>query len=272
MVSHSAAEILEISLTLETHLKMGKKELALRAEIITCCLKMNEIGINQGTSGNISARWKDGFLITPSGVPYEQLKPADVVFMDFDGKHKKSQKPSSEWRFHLDILKHRDDVQAVVHTHSMYATALAIKGMDIPAVHYMVAAAGGPTVRCASYATFGTQELSDNAIKALEGRSACLLANHGVIATGASLYKALWLAKEVEVLAQQYFITFQIGGPNILSDDEIQRVIDKMSGYGPQPKEAKAAKKAAPARRNTAAAAAKPGRRAAKRTSRKSAA
>lgn len=216
---------------------MAKKEKALRKEIIKCALKMNEIGINQGTSGNISARWKEGFLITPSGVPYEQLEPDDIVFMDMDGNHDEDKRPSSEWRFHLDIHKHREDVQAVVHTHSIYATSISIKGWDIPAVHYMVAAAGGTSIRCAPYATFGTEELSQNALAALEGRSACLLSNHGVIATGSSLYKALWLAKEVEVLAQQYFITVQLGGPILLTDEEIHRVIDKMKGYGARPKE-----------------------------------
>ncbi len=216
---------------------MGKKELVLREEIIATCLRMGEIGINQGTSGNVSARWKKGFLITPSGTPYEQLDPEDIVFMDLDGNHDEDKKPSSEWRFHLDIHRRRDDVQAIVHTHSMYATAIAIKGVDIPAVHYMIAAAGGPTIRCAPYATFGTQELSDNALQALEGRAACLLANHGVIATGPSLYKALWLAKEVEVLAQQYFLTMQMGGGNLLSDEEISHVVEKFKGYGARPKQ-----------------------------------
>ena len=219
---------------------MATKELAVRQEIIDCCLKMNAIGINQGTSGNISARWKKGILITPSGVPYEQLEPDDIVFMDMKGKHDQSQVPSSEWRFHLAIQKHRKDVNAVVHTHSMYATAIAIKGWDIPAVHYMVAAAGGPSIRCAPYATFGTEELSVNALTALEGRAACLLGNHGVIATGTSLYKALWLAKEVEVLAQQYYLAMQMGGPNLLSDEEIERVVEKFKGYGARPKQAAA--------------------------------
>lgn len=219
---------------------MGKKELALRQEIIASCLRMAELGINQGTSGNISARWKNGFLITPSGTPYEQLEPEDIVFMDLAGNHDKGKKPSSEWRFHLDIHKNREDVQAIVHTHSMYATSVAIKGLDIPAIHYMIAAAGGPTIRCAPYATFGTQELSANALQALEGRSACLLANHGVIATGPTLFKALWLANEVEVLAHQYFLTMQMGGGNLLSDEEIARVLEKMKGYGARPKQAAA--------------------------------
>ena len=215
---------------------MATKELAAREEIIACCLKMNALGINQGTSGNISMRWKKGMLITPSGVPYEQLEPDDIVFMDMKGKHDRTQMPSSEWRFHLAIQQNRKDVNAVVHTHSVYATSIAIKGLDIPAVHYMVAAAGGPTIRCSPYATFGTEELSIYALQALEGRTACLLGNHGVIATGVSLFKALWLAKEVEVLAQQFFLTMQMGGPKLLSDEEIERVVEKFKGYGARPK------------------------------------
>ena len=217
---------------------MDKQELALRQELIDTCLRMNALGINQGTSGNVSARWGEGILITPSGVPYEQLEPIDIVPMDFNGHYPADQKPSSEWRFHLAIVRDRPDVNAVVHTHSTYASVLAIKGMDIPAVHYMIAAAGGPTIRCAPYATFGTEELSNHALAALEGRSACLLGNHGVIATGANLYKALWLANEVEVLARQYVLSLQIGGPNLLSDDEIERVVEKFKSYGARPKSA----------------------------------
>jgi L-fuculose-phosphate aldolase len=217
---------------------MVKKEKVLRQDIIAACLRMNEIGINQGTSGNISARWNDGMLITPSGMPYEEMRPADIVSMDMKGKHDPAQRPSSEWRFHLEILKARGDDQAVVHTHSLYATAISIKGWDIPAVHYMIAAAGGATIRCAPYATFGTKALANNAVQALKGRSACLLGNHGVIATGPSVYKALWLAKEVEVLAQQYFLTMQLGGPSLLSDDEIARVKEKFKSYGARPKNA----------------------------------
>lgn len=211
---------------------MVSKELALRQEIIAACLRMNELGINQGSSGNISARWRDGILITPSGVPYERLAADELVFMGLDGRHDQGQKPSSEWRFHLAIQKNRSEVNAVVHTHSMYATAVAITGLDIPAVHYMIAAAGGPSIRCAPYATFGSEALSEHALQALEGRAACLLANHGVIATGPDLYRALWLANEVEVLAQQYFLVTQLGGARLLSDEEIARVAEKFKSYG----------------------------------------
>jgi L-fuculose-phosphate aldolase len=184
----------------------------------------------------VSVRWKKGLLITPSGIPYEQLKRGDMVYMGLDGKFPKDRMPSSEWRIHRDIYRHRENVGAVVHTHSLYATAIAIKGLEIPAVHYMIAAAGGPSIRCAAYATYGTEALSDNALEALEGRTACLLANHGVIATGPNLYKALWLAKEVETLAQQYFLTLQMGGPNLLSAEEITRVMERFKTYGARPK------------------------------------
>jgi L-fuculose-phosphate aldolase len=211
---------------------MSDNELALREEIITTCLRMNALGINQGTSGNVSVRWRQGLLVTPSGTPYERLEPEDIVYLDQHGNHAQHQTPSSEWRFHRDIYRHRAEVAAVVHTHSMYATAIAIKGLDIPALHYMIAAAGGPTIRCAPYATFGTQALSDNALAALEDRKACLLGNHGVIATGTTLYQALWLAREVETLAQQYWLTLQLGGANILSDEEVARVVEKFKSYG----------------------------------------
>lgn len=211
-------------------------ETEIRQSIIDHCLKMNSVGLNQGTAGNISVRHGDGLLISPSGVPYEELKPADMVFLNMDGSYQGDFKPSSEWRFHRDIIKSRPEVNAVVHAHPIYSTALAIRGMEIPALHYMIAAAGGNTIRCAEYATFGTEELSRNALKALEGRSACLLANHGSIAAGPSLAKAMWLAVEVETLARQYVISLQLGGPNLLDGDEIDRVIEKFKGYGYRPK------------------------------------
>jgi L-fuculose-phosphate aldolase len=200
--------------------------------IIDACLRMNALGINQGTSGNISLRHGKGMLITPTSVPYEAMKPAQIVFMDFDGKVAPKQKPSSEWRFHLDILKARPEVNAVVHAHPPYATTLAIMGREIPAVHYMVAVAGGDTIRCAPYATFGTEELSRHAVKALEERLACLLAHHGMIAVGPSLERAMWLAVEVETLARQYHGCLQIGTPPLLSKAEIEKVRARMKGYG----------------------------------------
>ena len=209
---------------------------ALRQEIIANGLKMNSSGLNQGTSGNLSVRHGDGLLITPSGVPYEELAPRDIVFMKMDGSWQHHYRPSSEWRFHLDILKAKPEVNAVVHAHPIYCTALAIRRMEIPALHYMIGIGGGNSIRCADYATYGTPELSRNALKALEGRTTCLLANHGLIATGPSLAKAMWLAIEVEALAKQYVLTLQLGGPVCLPDDEIERVIEKFKDYGPRPK------------------------------------
>lgn len=215
---------------------MEDAEYALRKEIIAACLEMDRKGINQGTSGNISVRWKKGLLITPSGLAYDTMAPEDIIFLAMDGTPTGPHKPSSEWRFHRDILKARKDVNAVVHAHPAYCTALAINGREIPAVHYMIAAMGGPTVRCAPYATYGTEELSKHAVRALKGRMACLLANHGMIACGPTLPKGLWLACELETLARQYVLSLQVGDPQILSDAEIARVVEKFKSYGPRPK------------------------------------
>jgi L-fuculose-phosphate aldolase len=216
---------------------------------------MNALGINQGTSGNISARYGAAMLITPSGVPYDEMKPGDIARMPIGGKYGSwtgPMQPSSEWRFHLDIMRARPEVGAVVHTHSTYATVLAICGREIPAIHYMIAAAGGPTIRVAPYATYGTKELSDNALRALEGRACCLLANHGMIATGPNLKRALWLAVELETLAKQYYLSLQIGGARTLSDAEIAHVVEKFRGYGPRPKPERRAAAAVTKRRRRA--------------------
>ena len=237
---------------------MNKEELDLRKGIIAACRAMNVLGVNQGTSGNISARYKDVMLITPSGVPYEDLKSADIATMPIKGEYGSWSgplNPSSEWRFHLDIMRSRPEVGSVVHTHSTYATTLAICGKEIPAIHYMVAAAGGPNIRVAPYATYGTEDLSELALKALEGRTCCLLRNHGVIATGASVGRALWLAVEIETLARQYYLSLAIGGAQILPDDEIARVVEKFKNYGPKSKPTalkKAAAKSKPAAKKTA--------------------
>lgn len=218
---------------------MKKEELDLRKGIIEACRSMNALGINQGTSGNISARHGDAMLITPTGVPYDQLKPADIAAMTLTGEYGDwagPLQPSSEWRFHLDIMRSRPEVGSVVHTHSTYATTLAICGKEIPAIHYMVAASGGPTIRVAPYSTYGTPDLSAQALDALKDRTCCLLRNHGVIATGANVKKALWLAVEVETLARQYYLSLAIGGAQILSDGEIAHVIEKFKSYGPRQK------------------------------------
>jgi len=219
---------------------MTLSDLEARQAIIDACIEMNAVGINQGTSGNISLRHGDGMLISPTSTPYDTLEPEDIVFMGWDGEVDGRLPPSSEWRFHLDIMKARPEVNAVVHAHPTYCTTIAIMGRNIPAVHYMVAVAGGSDIRCAPYATFGTAELSAHAVEALRDRKACLLAQHGMIAVGSSLSQAMWLAVEVETLARQYHGALQIGEPPILSEEEIENVIKRMASYGLRDKEAAA--------------------------------
>lgn len=210
-------------------------QLQLRKQIIAIALEMNAVGINRGTSGNVSARSESGFLITPSGLRYQDTKPADLVFVDADGKAHGKRLPSSEWRFHHDIYRSRGDAGAVVHTHSSFATTLACLGKGVPAFHYMIAVAGGDNIRCAPYATFGSQQLSTNALAALKNRNACLLANHGMITIGATLEKALALAVEVEALCEQYWRALQIGKPKIIPAREMRVVLKKFANYGQTP-------------------------------------
>lgn len=209
----------------------------LREKMVDICRRMNSTGINQGTAGNLSVRTSSGFLITPSSLPYDIMTPEDLVEMDFDGSYL-GRRPSSEWRFHRDILKNRSDINVVLHCHSLYATTLACHHKTIPAFHYMVGVAGGTTVRCADYATFGTQALSDHALKALDGRLACLLGQHGQISLGKDLEQALWLAIEVETLSRMYVQVLTLGEPPILSDGEMVRVLGQMKrmsyGLGPE--------------------------------------
>jgi L-fuculose-phosphate aldolase len=207
-------------------------EPSLRAEIIATARAMTIRGLNRGTSGNVSARVAAGFLVTPSGMACETMQADDVVAMSAEGTARGPRAPSSEWRFHRDIYAARADVHAIVHAHSAFATTLACLGTDIPAFHYMIAVAGGTDIRCAPYATFGTQQLSDHALRALEGRKACLLANHGMIAVGANLAGAFGLAVEVEALAEQYWLALQIAKPNVLSDAEMAVVLEKFRTYG----------------------------------------
>ncbi|MCY3829868.1 MAG: class II aldolase/adducin family protein [Rhodospirillaceae bacterium] len=213
----------------------GLRHLKLRKAVIEAARQLEPLGINRGTSGNVSVRAGEGLLITPTGVPYETLTPARVVWMDPDGRYDGDWLPSSEWRFHCDILRNRPDLNAVVHTHAVHATALACHGRGIPAFHYMVAAAGGRDIRCAPYATFGTAELSANALRALEGRRACLLAHHGLIACGHTLEAALALAVEVETLAATYLKALEIGEPAALDAVEMQRILGKFATYGQNP-------------------------------------
>lgn len=208
-------------------------ELDLRREIIAHCLRMNAAGINQGVSGNISVRFGDRMLITPTSVPYDRLLPEDIASMSLagnDGAFEGPKPPSSEWRFHLDIMRSRPEVGAIVHTHPTYCTSLAIARRSIPACHYMIAIFGGDDVRCADYATYGTEQLSANVLKALEDRSACLLANHGAIATGYDLANAFWRAVELETIARQYFNALLIGGPVLLTAEEMKDTFAKGLG------------------------------------------
>lgn len=197
---------------------------------------MNALGINRGTSGNVSVRCGDGFLITPSALPYEDMQPADIVAMSGDGVPQAGARvPSTEWRFHCDIYRTRADAAAIVHTHAPFATTLACLDRGIPAFHYMVARCGGHDVRCAPYATFGSQALSDHALAALRERKACLLAHHGAIALGDSLRSALRLAVELETLAEMYWRAIQVAEPRVLDAPEMDRVAARFSDYGRDP-------------------------------------
>lgn len=210
-----------------------------RQSIIDHCRKMNALGINQGTSGNISARYEDRMLITPSAAPYDEMTPDMIASLPLEGEYgvwDGPRKPSTEWRFHLDIMRSRPEVHAVIHTHAIYSTILAIAHKPIPACHYMIAAFGGDDVKVCDYARYGTKELSDNILKAMEGRSACLMANHGMLATGASLEKAMWGAVELETIAKQYYHALLIGGPIVLSTTEIDGVRKGFASYGLQEK------------------------------------
>lgn len=189
-------------------------------------------GLNKGSSGNVSVRYRDGFFITPSGLPNDALAPEQMVFVGMDGQANGSLKPSSEWRIHRDIYGARPEVQAIVHAHSPHAVSLSCLRRGIPAFHYMVAAAGGRDIRCASYATFGTQALSDSVLAALQDRSACLMSNHGLVAVGASLDSALSLAVEVEELCAQYWRAKLVGEPVLLSDAEMDEVLERFRHYG----------------------------------------
>jgi L-fuculose-phosphate aldolase len=204
----------------------------LREQLLATVRQLAELGLNRGTSGNASLRDGAGFLVTPSGMAVEAMTPHDMVWMDFAGKAQGSHAPSSEWRFHRDILQSRPEAGAVIHTHSMFATTLACLRRNVPPFHYMIAVAGGDDIRCAPYALFGTQALSDAALAALEGRRACLLANHGMIALGRDLDAALALTVEVETLCEQYWRALQVGGPVLLTEQEMAQALEQFKGYG----------------------------------------
>ena len=205
----------------------------LSQQLLKTSQKLAELGLNKGTSGNCSVRLDEGFLITPSGMQVEEMTPASMVQMQFDGSFEQNKKPSSEWRFHRDILVSRPEINAVMHTHSMFATTLACLHKNIPPFHYMIAVVGGDTIRCAPYALFGSQALSDNALTALIDRKACLLANHGMIALGYDLEDALAVTVEVENLCEQYWRILQLNpNPPLLSETEMCEVFQQFKGYG----------------------------------------
>lgn len=203
-----------------------------RAQLIRMCRKMNAIGLNQGTSGNASVRVDDGMLITPSGLDYDKTDPKDIVKIDFEGRVLRGHRaPSSEWHFHCRVMAARPAAGAILHTHSINATTLACLGRGIPPFHYMVAVAGGRDIRCAPYATFGTEKLADAVLEALDGRLACLMANHGMLVLGRDIEDALKRAVEIEALACQYLKALAVGKPQILSVGEMDVVLEKFKNY-----------------------------------------
>lgn len=213
----------------------------LPGEVLATARAMNACGINRGAAGNVSARCEDGFLITPTGMAYDECTPEDIVKVGADGMKcpeagtaQGRRRPSSEWRFHRDIYAARPEAGAIVHTHSPFATALACQEIEIPAFHYMIARFGGNTLRCANYATFGSQALSDAILVALKNRRACLMAHHGMVVFGSDLKETLALAVELESLCEQYWRVLQLGAPKLLDSAEMTRVIDKFKDYGRQ--------------------------------------
>jgi len=214
---------------------LKQTEKRLREAIVEKARWMNANGLNQGTSGNISARSGDQMLITPSAVPYEEMQPSMIASLPIEGEYgawRGELPPSTEWRFHLDIMRARPEVSAIVHAHPTFATVISIARRPIPACHYMIAAFGGTDIRCADYATYGTKTLSENALEALEGRSGCLLANHGMIVAGGDLDQAMWLAVELETIAKQYYYSLLIGGPVVLPDSAVEEARESMQDYG----------------------------------------
>jgi L-fuculose-phosphate aldolase len=230
----------------------------LRQAVVDSCRELARLGLIRGTAGNVSVRHETDILITPSGIPYDRLAPemiASVPLADHDGVSKGAHKPSSEWRMHRDILRARPDDHAIIHTHSIYATALSMLREEIPAAHYMIAAFGGPTIRCTAYAPYGTQELSDLAVEGLRGRHGVLLGQHGMVVTGRDLGQAMWRAVELETLAQMYVIARSIGSPHILPDEEIALTVERFKSYGYQADatarlDAKASKRGGKAKKN----------------------
>ena len=214
----------------------GARQDRLRSEVIEVARALKNRGLVKGTSGNVSVRYgDDGFLVTPTGIPYEELTPEKIVLMDWNGGHIGSVLPSSEWRFHRDMLRSFPHFNAVVHTHSPYATAMSIHRRPVPAVHYRIGLIGGDTIPCVPYATFGTQELADAIIAGMQGRRGCLLAHHGTLAAHDSLAGALAVAEVIEELSQLYLLALGAGEPPVLSANKVFEVIEKHKSYGQQP-------------------------------------
>lgn len=213
---------------------MSATSIGFTKKVLATARAMNASGINRGSAGNVSARCEGGFIVTPTGMAYDACTEADMVKVGADGTVSGRRKPSSEWRFHHDIYAARPEAGAVVHTHSPFATALACQEKGVPAFHYMVARFGGADVRCAAYATFGSQELSDAIIGALDGRCACLMAHHGMVVFGRDCEHALALAVELETLCEQFWRVLQLGAPKLLPADEMTRVLAKFASYGQQ--------------------------------------
>jgi len=217
----------------------SNNEANIRSEIVAHCRALDHAGLNRASSGNLSARCGDAMLITPSAVPYDDLEPDMIAKMPLEEGYDAWEgplKPSSEWRFHLDLLRARPELGAIVHTHAPWSTVLAIARKPIPAIHYMMAAFGGTDVRCSGYARYGTAELSHEVVRAMEGRNGCLMANHGMIAAGPDLTRAVWLAHELEALAHQYFHVLQIGGGEMLTGIQIAETRRGFESYGVQAK------------------------------------
>ncbi len=211
---------------------MQKEHTPVAEKLFNMARQLVSTGLNKGTSGNVSVREGDGFLITPSGMVVEEMCANSMVHVQFDGQHETNKKPSSEWRFHRDIFQARTEVNAVIHTHSMFATTVACLRKDIPPFHYMIAVAGGSTIRCAPYALFGSQTLSDYALVALQGRKACLLANHGMIVLGRDLKEAFALTVEVENLCEQYWRLLQTGEEHLLTEAQMRSLRGMATGNG----------------------------------------
>ncbi|GGA26141.1 class II aldolase/adducin family protein [Neptunicoccus cionae] len=212
------------------------QDTALRQSIIDGCLWMKNSGLNQGTSGNISVRYGEGMLITPSGVPYEKMRPDMLCTMPLSGDPDLSGdiRPSTEWRFHQSILHSKPDVTAVVHAHPVHATAIAVQRRPIPACHYMIAAFGGNDVPLVDYALFGSDELARMVADAMAQRTGCIMANHGAVVAGESLDRALWRMEELDNLARVYLLALSTGTPEILTDAQMEEVVAAFGNYGPK--------------------------------------